>query len=416
MPNRFHLTLTFGILIVTALFVAVFRQPATAFSEPRNPIVRDEIPISILNGVEEEDPVVSSDGKNYMVVWQSDRKNPDDYDIYAARVSLEGKILDPGGISVSTAPSNQIFSDIAAGNGGYLVVWQDLRSHQRWEVYGARLRSDGKVLDPEGIPIAAGRGNARHPQVGWDGKNFLVVWMEEYPGRGWDIAGARVNPDGKVIDSEPILIAPFPGDQTHPVLAWGDNQFLVAWMDQPPGDLPRISGTRVSENGKPLDRNGFLLSPHSTNPGYPAVAWANGQYIVVWADQPSPSLHTLAGIRIDPSGKADESNGFVVESSPNLHIFPSVKCSGAACLVVWEKDLSEGRVMRSIEDVHRDVKGAWIDLSQKTVRPQEVMIAPKAVGNHFAKVTSHGREYLVVWKEYRTGTAASVGRFVTFPR
>jgi len=72
--------------------------------------------------------------------------------------------------------------------------------------------------------------------------------------------------------------------------------------------------------------------------------------------------------------------------------------------------------MRSIEDVHRDVKGAWIDLSQKTVRPQEVMIAPKAVGNHFAKVTSHGREYLVVWKEYRTGTAASVGRFVTFPR
>ena len=72
--------------------------------------------------------------------------------------------------------------------------------------------------------------------------------------------------------------------------------------------------------------------------------------------------------------------------------------------------------MRGIEDVIRDVKGAWIDLSQRTVTPKEVMIAPKAIGNHFAKVASNGGDYLVVWKDYRTGTAASLGRLVTSSR
>jgi len=403
------------LLIVACSFIVSSSQPAPAAPEQPKGFLPGEIPISIIHATEEEDPVITSDGKSYVVVWQSDRKSLDDYDVYAARVSSEGKILDPRGIPVSTAPSNQIFTDIATGDGQYLVVWQDLRSHKRWEVYGARLRSDGKVLDPDGIPIATGRGNARHPQVGWDGRNFLVVWMEENPGRGWDIVGARVSPDGGVVDPDPILIASSPGDQSNPVLAWGDNQYLVVWMDHPPGSPPRISGARVSASGKLLDPNGFVLSRSSVNPSFPAVAWGKDRYVVLWADQPAPSLHTLAGIRVDSAGKVDDSNGFVVESSPNLHMFPSVRCSGQRCLVVWEKEQSRGKP-RGIQDVIRDVKGAWIDLSQKTVTPREIMIATAAVGNHFAKVASNGREYFVVWKDYRTGTAASIGRFVGPPR
>ncbi|HET6464787.1 MAG TPA: hypothetical protein VFH55_04150 [Nitrospiria bacterium] len=412
-PKGIHFNL--GLMMTAFGFVVCSLQPVTAVVESPKGFLPQEIPISILNGVEEEDPVVTSDGKNFWVVWQTDRKNPDDYDVYAARVSPDGKLLDPQGLPVSTAPSNQIFSDIAVGKEQSLVVWQDLRSHSRWEVYGARLRSDGKVLDEDGIPIAVGRGNARHPQVGWDGQNFLVVWMEENPGRGWDIAGARVSPNGKVIDPDRILIAPFPGDQSNPVLAWGNDQYLVAWMDKRPGSPARILGARVSASGKLRDPEGFVLSRSSVSPSFPAVSWAQGQYVVVWADQQAPSTHALAGIRLDSSGNVDGSKEFVVESSPNLHMFPSVHCSGELCLVVWEKDQYQGRP-RGIQDVLRDVKGAWIDLSQKTVTPQEVMIAPKAVGNHFAKVASTGREYLVVWKDYRTGTASSVGRFVTPPR
>jgi hypothetical protein len=402
------------IMIIPLLIFALLRVEHPIASVSAGEPIRlgpDEIPISVIPGTEEEDPVVASDGKNYMVVWQSNRKSPENYDVYVTRMSPEGKVLDPQGIPVSTAPSNQIFTDIARGNGQYLVVWQDLRSSQRWEIYGARLRFDGKVLDPQGIPIATGKGNARHPQVAWDRKNFFVVWTEENPGRGWDVAGARISPTGKVLDPNRIPIAQAAGDQTTPALAWGKDRYLVVWMES-----GGVSGALVDSSGKVINPNGIVLSRPAREAGYPAVAWGQDRYVVVWAEKPTPSVHVLGGIRVGSSGSVDDSDRFVVEESPNFQTFPSVNCSGDACLIVWEKDQSQGRPMKGIEDVIRDVKGAWIDLSQKTITPKEVMIAAKAIGNHFAKVTSNGRNYLVAWKDYRTGTANSLGRLLTYPR
>jgi len=377
--------------------------------EPRS-VGGPEIPISVLKGAEEEDPVVASDGKNYMVVWQTNRKGADNYDVYAARVGPDGKGLDPQGIPISTAPSNQIFTDIARGDGQYLIVWQDLRSRQSWEIYGARLRFDGKVLDPDGIPIAIGRQNAEHPQVAWDGKNFLVVWMEENKGSGSDIAAARINPEGKVLDPDRVLIPRTPGVQTHPALAWGMDHYLIVWMEQ-----GGISCLRLDPSGKVLDPNGIVLARPSRGGGYPSVAWGKDRFVVIWGDQPSSPAHAISGVRVRPSGEGVDVKEFRVAISSRLQVLPSVSCSGEACLTVWEEDQSTGRPRRSLMEIIRDVRGAFIDLEKENVTSNEVMIAPKAVGNHFAKVASNGQGFLVVWKDYRTGTAASLGRFVTSP-
>jgi hypothetical protein len=391
-------------IFLTLLLVMPRHDPGWA--EGPTTSLGEVIQVSALKGIEEEDPVVGWNGTNYLVVWQSSRKDPSNYDVYGARVSPEGKVLDPHGFAISTAPSNQIFLDLAWGKGEYLAVWQDLRSHQRWEIYGARFRPDGTILDSEGIPVAVGKRNARHPQVAWDGNNFLVVWMEENEGRGWDIAGVRVSPEGKLLDNERILIAQAPGDQASPALAWGKDRYLVVWMEG-----GGISGACVDPSGKVLDPTGIVLSRSSHDAGYPAVAWGEGQFVVVWGEQPAPPVHTLAGVRVSGSGKVIDAKEFTIASSANLHTFPSVSCSGTRCLVVWEEDKTIGH-MRRIEDVVRDVRGAFLDLSQRIVTPGDVMILPGAIGNHFAKVGSDGHHYLVVWKDYRSGTAASLGRLV----
>jgi hypothetical protein len=390
------------------MLLLIFQIPcARVFGNEPQGRFSQVIPISVLAGKQEEDPVIAWDGRHALVVWQSNRKDPDDYDVYGARIGPDGNILEPQGFVISTAPSNQIFLDLAWGQGEYLAVWQDLRSRKRWEIYGARIRPDGTVLDTQGIPIAVGERNHRHPQVAWDGTNFLVVWMEENKERGWDVAGIRIGPEGKVLDGRRILIATAPGDQAFPAVAWGKEFYLIVWMEG-----GGISGARVDPSGKLLDSHGFALSRSSRGAGYPAVAWDGGRFVIVWGDHPESSVHRLVGIRVSASGTVVDGTEITIASGANLQTFPSVRCSEKECLVVWEGEQATGRSKHGIEDVIRDVRGAFLDLSRNPVIPRNVMISPKAIGNHFARVTSDGRRYLVVWKDYRTGTAASVGRFV----
>ena len=66
-------------------------------------------------------------------------------------------MLDPDGFPVSTAPETQDQAALAFDGTNYLVVWQDYRiSSQQDDVFGARVSPAGQVLDPSGISLLRG--------------------------------------------------------------------------------------------------------------------------------------------------------------------------------------------------------------------------------------------------------------------
>ena len=75
-------------------------------------------------------------------------------------------------------------SGVAFDGTNYLVVWTDYRGGAT-KVYGARVSPDGTVLDQSGFAISAA-GSA--PAVAFDGTNYLVVWSDQD-----SIVGARVD-------------------------------------------------------------------------------------------------------------------------------------------------------------------------------------------------------------------------------
>ena len=115
---------------------------------------------------------VTFDGTNYVVVWHIEHNFPPGFeDIGGRRVSPSGALL--GGFVIN-APQNQETPAIAAGGKNTLVVWRDYRPGGG--IYGTRV-SDGKLLDPDGIPIMTGPGGAA-PSVAFDGANYLVAWQD----------------------------------------------------------------------------------------------------------------------------------------------------------------------------------------------------------------------------------------------
>lgn len=145
----------------------------------------------------------------YLVAWcdgsrQADRPTAD---VYCARVeAATGKPLDPGGIPLCTAPDLQQWPAVAFDGANFLVVWQDFRSGKRYDVYAARVSPQGKVLDPEGLPVAAGASNQGRPGVAFAGGQYLVAWMDarRYPVYG--IFAARVTPTGNVLDPQGLAL------------------------------------------------------------------------------------------------------------------------------------------------------------------------------------------------------------------
>jgi hypothetical protein len=277
------------------------------------------------------------DGTNYFAVWQ--RGSLDRYgygtpnDVYGARITAGGTVLDPSGISISTAPSDQTAPSVTFGGGEYLVTWADARSGAGVDVYGSRVSLGGSVLDPSGLAIATSQ-NATQVAAASDGSGFLAVWANAHTG-GSDLYAARVSADGQVLDPTPIPVV-VPGSASAPAVQWDGTTYMVVWQDFRSGTDDDIYGGRVASDGRVLDGSGVPVSTAPEHSDAPSLVRDGAQTLAVWFDSPTayplpgtPAQEAVFGVHI--------ANGAPVE--PPIHLgtgmAPAVGFNGGQYLVAW---------------------------------------------------------------------------------
>ena len=92
-------------------------------------------------------------------------------DIYGARVSLSGQVLDPNGIAISTADAQQSLPAVAFGGGCFTVVWQDDRNGDL-AIYGSRVSHPVRFWTRAESGSRMQRARREMPSVASDGANF----------------------------------------------------------------------------------------------------------------------------------------------------------------------------------------------------------------------------------------------------
>jgi len=273
-------------------------------------------------------PGVAFDGTNYLVVWDDFRNEPGFGDIYGARVTTSGAVLDSLGFPVSIAPQNQSSPVIAFDGTNYLVVWYDHRpGANNLDIYGARVTSSGTVLEPGDFAISTAANAQLWPAVAFDGSNFLVIWSDTRMSPRADIFGARVSPSGSVLDTAGILISQAPQNQTSASLAHDGTNFLAVW-EAHEASASYVCGARVTRSGTVLDPEGIPISPQSVkHVNRPHVAFGDTNYFVMWA-QSNASNCLVCGTRVDQSGVVLDSAGITVSTrgglGSNLNIITQV--------------------------------------------------------------------------------------------
>jgi hypothetical protein len=262
---------------------------------------------------------IAYDGSRFLVVWRDQRNG--NWDIYGARVGLDGTVLDPEGLALVSTARDELEPELAYGGGTFFLVWADDRDSLLGdEVRGARVGRDGTVLDPGGFAISSSEFHQRNPAVDFDGTDFFVVWEDRrnFLTTGTDLYGARVTTTGTVRDTMGLAVHVGSGDQVNPELAFGGSLHLVTWQtlstDASGNPTDDIHAARVGVSGTVLDTAGLRVSGAARAQRLPRVTHDGQHFVVAWLDGRSGSGDDVYGARVGATGVVMDPTGLVLSA------------------------------------------------------------------------------------------------------
>lgn len=343
------------VVIVPASLLAISTYPAVL-----DPLIGPEI--TPVTPPDARFPQVVFDGTNYLVAWASTAG------VYAARVTPEGVLADPDGILVAPAETmpEGLKVDVACTGSTCLVTWIERRVNTvyvqidgEWLIYwtgprvhllAARVTPAGQPLDPGGLLVSDSEncGPITAPceyshstvSVAQDGTNFLLVWSQQGSGLG----GARVGPDGTVLEVDAIPISTAVGDPSFPSVAFDGSLYLVSWVN---GDFTynRILGARLDTAGTVLDPGGLLVSESGATSAYqfdelphPSVTRDGASFVVTWLDSrfvPSFEDRDVYSARVSGEGVVLDVGGRLLSSGAGPRSSLALVNDGRQPVVVW---------------------------------------------------------------------------------
>lgn len=354
------------------------------------------IPVAAGTG-DQTEPSVAYDGVNYMVSYVDSRHGTDQDGIYAVRVSPGGVVLDSIAIPVAIAAPNERSPALAFCGTSYLVVWTDIRNGQD-DVYACRVTPAGQVLEPGGFPVSVATGEQRVPAVAFDGSNFLVVWQDCRTGVE-DIYASRVSPEGIVLDPDGIAVSVDPAPQWCPAVASDGSKCLVVWEDHRNG-TDDIYGCRVTRGGGVLEPGGIPICTAIDNQHIPAVASGSEDLLVAWCDgRIGPD--DIFGARVNREGVVLDTFGFRISTAANYQREPAVAAGSQDFLIVWSDE--------HIGPYQDDIYASRVDAAGRVLDPLPRPVSTFA-GRQFCPAVAAGSCcYLAVWNDERLGGVHLLG-------
>jgi len=309
MGTRMTSGIQVGALALVASALSACAAPGTGEHSvtPPAPLIGPEFDIGKLKlesgskaPVIRESPDAGASPTGFLVAWIEHRFDSVAHDLVATRVARDGTVLDPEGILIATDAQAGFRTPSVAFDGvGWVVVWTGGRNRTP-DTHAARVTLDGTVLDVGGVNVSRS-GNATGGEVACDGTTCLVAWNDWRRGRS-DVFAARLGPGGTLLEAGGRLLS----GASHwvhagfPIVAAGSSGFLVAttdWRDASYDD--DAFAQRVSSAGVVLDPQGIRLGDGAWHQ-HPVAAASDGvQWIVLYYDVATKELRRT---RVDHSG------------------------------------------------------------------------------------------------------------------
>jgi VCBS repeat-containing protein len=355
-----------------------------------------DTPVTDPGGGAQTAPAIASNGSGYLAVWADDRAG--DVDIYGARVSAAGAVLDTTGIAISTALNAQQAPAVAFDGTNYFVVWSDGRRGSGTDIYGARVSQAGAVLDAEGTGVSTSTAFnllKNNPALVFDGTNYLVIWEEQTSFTApTNLFAAFMSPTGTPVGTT-ITVSTATGNQREASLAFDGTNFLAAWQDERAGGPADIYAARISQAGSVLDITGFPVSARADAELNPAIQFNGTSYFVVWEDyRNAASGADLYGARVSPAGSVQDPLGLPLIQAAAAQSRPALVRLGTGYLLAWQ----DQRTAASQSDVY----ASRVNAAGSVLDGTGIPVTAAQGAQHSVAVATNGTDALLAWHDART--------------
>ena len=282
-------------------------------------------------------------------------------------------------------------------------------------VVSARLVDASRTIAPAlapgsfGTPVTAVQNGEVLPAIASSKSGALVAWIDTRDVQTV-VYGARVDSNGVVdpADAAGLVLSPHPVIEifTGPSVASDGTDYLVTWADSPSPNVRQIDGTKVSAA---TGTTKTMLTPMTNASGLlnPAVTFDGTSYVVV-----GTTFGTLVVQRFDPSALTPVGDPIVFTPTfPNdgLMLRPTIAVGASTYLVVAEVVPDGNDVLPYLLASRIPMSGAVDALDAKGFVVSSSATAQAGPSAAFA----HG-SFLVAWADLReSGHALSIyGRLV----
>jgi len=397
---------------------------------------------------------VATNGENHLVIWSAVEGAYGE--LWGARIDgATGEVLDPQGIQIGSPFDDKGagYAAVASNGTDYLVVWWHLLYYIDGDVYAARVSGSGVLIDEEPIPIAVSVHGDEMPLVASAGDDYLVVWRhdEDDP---WlrEIRAALVASDSGEVSPAVAMPTVYDMPAGYRVASDGTDYF-VAWLEEESVVATRVDGTdgqaiddppllildqeeyfELASNGtnylfgytlggSPVDNvsailvDGALGTVINGNIGI-TDAWEEGfaekgeirvasdgtDFMLTWSWVLPEDYHTaiIRGTRIDGA------TGDVIDAEPveihsqSSHVSKNAGLSYASgsYYSVWED--ADGLWQPFPTAQHAHVEATRVDSGSMAVLDDPpTAVGPRANRQENPAVAFDGSTFLAVWTDYR---------------
>lgn len=249
--------------------------------------------------------IVSDQAGGAYVVWEDSIAGF--YDVYAQHLDANGtSTWATNGLAICTSLDKQINPRIEIdGAGGCIITWMDKRFGD-YDVYAQRVDAAGTLQwTANGILVASAAGNQSNPKIEPDGSGgAVIVWQDLRNGNDYDVYAQRINASGATQwASGGVVVCSVAGSSQSAVEACTDNGIngsVIAWKDARSGNSQVYMQMLNNSGAAQWTANGVLVG-NGINPNL--CSDGSGGVIVTWQDSTSGDWNVY-GQRYSSAGAA----------------------------------------------------------------------------------------------------------------